>query len=94
MPKTDIELLGDIEEVKKRFILIGFKGSLADFLTELVNSKQNKLDRIVFHAEDFYNVGTPEKPILRVIQKGGQIPAEFEQRLSKVEAYIQTLDNF
>jgi hypothetical protein len=66
MVKTDLELLGDIEEVKKRFILLGFKGSLADFLTELVKSKQNKLDKVVFHPDDFQNDGTPQKPIFNV----------------------------
>jgi hypothetical protein len=93
MAKTDLELLGDIEEVRKKFILLGFKGSLAEFLAELVNSKQNKLDKVVFHEDDFQNVGTPKNPILRVIQKGS-VPESLIQRIERIEKYIETLDNF
>jgi hypothetical protein len=88
--KSDAELLGNIEDVRQKFILLGFKGSLAEFLAELVKSKQSKLDKVVFDGNHFEGSGTVSDP-LKV--KFTDL-TELEKRLSKIEAYINTLDTF
>ena len=91
--RSDEQLLGDIEEVRKRFILIGFKGSLAEFLADIVDSKQNRSEKVIFSGKDFSGDGTKESPI-RVKFPESQDLGGLISRVEKLEQFISVLDNF